>query len=1095
MAGWTAVIAGVGGDLISRAFVEQELLPGAMADARLAAFGREMSRWWRRVDRSLGPASSARAVHDIAVAPLLALLGHERPTMAPHSLGLLGSMRPSNAVLITLPWLSPLRTAGRGAALGIGAGADWAIVSNGQALAIVDCTRTWTRHGIEFNLDVLVSNAKAMAALWLLCHARSLSGTGQSSLREVIRQSDAHGLRVCTSLGDGVLHALPRLASSLSDGESNHRRAILDQALTVLYRMLFLLFAEARGMVPVWHELYRDAYSIDTLAGIAAGGKARGVWPALQAIARLAHAGCKAGDLEVTAFNGRLFSPRYAPLADRRRIPDTVAAEVLLSLATQAGPSGRRRISYHDLGVEQLGSVYERVLEYEPVGAGRAIRLSRTSVERKTTGSFYTPRSITAFLVRRTLAPLAERKTSDAILGLRILDPSMGSGAFLVAACRYLADQCERAYLDEGVWSAGEVRAADRAAVMRQIGEQCLFGVDLNPVAVQLARLSLWLTTLAGDRPLTFLDHHLVAGNSLLGARLADLARPFGTSRHRHPASLPLFADQIAEILADRVLPARLRLAMTPSDSVTAVRDKERVLADLTAPHGPIARWSAAADAWCAAVLSPTPRPAPGLVREWIAFATGAPTTVPASQLVDSLARARVMATEHGAFHWELAFPEIFFGDDGQLRADGGFDAIIGNPPWDMLRADTGSERDRATARTATAAQLRFFRDSGIYALQGNGHANRYQLFLERALQLTKPGGRIGLILPSGIATDQGSALLRRQLFDRTTIDTWLGFDNRRRIFPIHRSMRFVLLSTATAGRTDTLTFRCALNDPQVLDAEPQNAPALTIARSRLESWSSHLAIPEVADEMSLGILSGIANRIPALGDTKGWNLRFGRELNATDDRPHFIPRENSRQRLLPIVEGKLLSPFQVRLDRATSGIPPRVASRLLGGESFRRARLAYRDVAGATNKLTLIAALLPAGTVSTHTVFVSKTPLDEKSQWCVLGLMNSLTANYLVRLRVMTHVTTATMSRLPVPRPATGSPPFETLALLSRQLSVTGIDESVDQYARLNATAAQLYGLTHDQFEYLLATFPLISTDVRERCLNAFHLARFPTA
>ncbi len=1082
------MIAGVGGDLISHAFVEQELLPEAMADAQFAPFGRRMTRWWRHVHRSLGPASSARSVHDVAVAPLLELLGHDRPTMAPHSLGFLGSIRASNAVLITLPWLSPLRTARRGAVLGIAAGADWAIVSNGHSLTVVDCTRTWSRHGIEFNLGLLMSNAKAMAALWRLCHARSLSDTGASSLRAVIRRSDAHAARVCNSLGDGVLHALPRLASSLADGMSHHPGATLDQALTVLYRVLFLLFAEARGMVPVWHELYRDAYSIETLARIAAGGRARGVWPALQAISRLAHSGCKAGDLEVTAFNGRLFSPRHAPLADRRRIPDAVAADVLLSLATETAPSGRRRISYHDLGVEQLGSVYERVLEYEPVVAGgRAIRLSRTSIERKTTGSFYTPRSITEFLVRRTLGPLSEHKRADEILRLRILDPSMGSGAFLVAACRYLADQCERAYIEEGVWSAGEVHAADRAAVTRQISEQCLFGVDLNPVAVQLARLSLWLTTLAGDRPLTFLDHHLVAGNSLLGARLADLARPFGTFRQaRQPLPLPLFADQIAEIVAGRVLPARLRLAMTPSDSVTAVRDKEHLLADLAAPGGPIARWSAAADAWCAAVLSPAPRPASGLVREWIAFATGSRTMMPMPQLARALDRARALAAEHGAFHWELAFPEIFFDDAGQVRPDGGFDAIVGNPPWDMLRADTGSARDRATAKTATVAQLRFFRDSGVYGLQGNGHANRYQLFLERALHLTRPGGRVGLILPSGIGTDQGSALLRRHLFDRTTIDTWLGFDNRHRIFPIHRSMRFVLLSTATAGHTGSLNFRCALNDPDVLDGEVPDAPALTIARSRLESWSDDLSIPEVPDEMSLGILSGIASRVPALGDAKGWNLRFGRELNATDDRPHFVPLAKSRQHLLPIVEGKLLSPFQVHIDRAITGVPARIASRVLGGESFRRPRLAYRDVASATNKLTLIAALLPAGTVSTHTLFVSKTPLDEESQWCLLGLLNSLTANYLVRLRVMTHVTTALMSRLPVPRPATGSMRFEALVGLSRQLSLTGISESEDDYARLNAIAAELYGLTSDQFEYLLGTFPLIATDVRERCLTA---------
>ena len=1082
------MIAGFGGDLLSHAFVEQELLPPAMAGTQVDAFARQLMRWWRHVERSLGPASSARSVHDVAVVPLLALLGHDRAAVAPHPLGLCGSISASNTMLITMPWLSSVQADWRSAAhAGIAAGTDWAIATNGHVLMIVDCTRTWTRQGLAFDLDVVISNAKAVAALWLLCGQRALSSTGEGSLRAVSRQSDAHAARVCNSLGDGVLRALPQLASALADGSLHEPAATLDQALTVVYRVLFLLFAEARGMVPAWHELYRDAYSIDTLARVATGGGARGVWPALQAVSRLAHAGCTAGDLQVTAFNGRLFSPRYAPLADRRRIPDTVAAEVLLSLATEAAPAGRRRISYYDLGVEQLGSVYERVLEYEPVAAGRTIQLSRTSIERKTTGSFYTPRSITEFLVRRTLAPLAEQKRADEILRLRILDPSMGSGAFLVGACRYLADQCERAYIEEGVWPAGEVRAADRAAMTRQIAEQCLFGVDLNPTAVQLARLSLWLTTLASDRPLTFLDHHLVTGNSLLGARLADLGRPVRTShRARPPAFLPLFADQVAEIVADRVLPSRLQIAMTPSDSVDAVRDKERRLAELTAPQGPIAKWSAAADAWCAAMLWPPPRPGPGLINEWIAFATGSPTALPQARVRASLDRARILAAEHGAFHWELAFPEVFFDRDGRLPADGGFDAIIGNPPWDMLRADTGSKRDRATAKAATVAQLRFFRDSGVYRLQGNGHANRYQLFLERALQLIRPGGRIGLILPSGIGTDRGSALLRRHLFDRTAIDTWLGFDNRNRIFPIHRSMRFVLLSTANSGQTDTLRFQCALGDPAALDAE-HDGTVLRIARSRLESWSPDLCVPEVPNATALAILSGISSHVPALGDATGWNVQFGRELNATDDRPHFVPLADASERLLPIVEGKWLAPFQVHVDRATAGIAPRVASRLLDREPFRRPRLAYRDVASATNKLTLIAAMLPGGTVSTHTVFVLKTRVDERSQWCLLGLLNSFVANYLVRLQVMTHVTATLMARLPVPRPAKDSAEFAALVNLSKTLARDGIEEASEAYARLNAIAARLYGLTDDQFRFVAGTFPLIDQRVRSRAIELF--------
>ncbi len=604
------MVAGFGGDLISHAYVEQELLPAAagMSRDRLAAFERQLTRWWRQVSRSLGPASSARTVLDVAVAPLLHLLGHDRPVLTPYPSGLCGSVSGSDVSLMTLPWSTPVRTAWRDAATrGLAGHSSWAMVSNGRSLRIVDCTRTWTRLGLEFDFEILIASPKGVVALWWLANAEAMRTAGAGSLRARIASSDAHAARVCNSLGDGVLEALPRLASALTPGASpRHAAATLDQALTVVYRILFLLFAEARGAVPVWHELYRDAYTIEALTRQAGKAHARGLWAALQAISRLAHAGCKAADLEVTAFNGRLFSPRHAPLVEQRRVPDAVVRDVLLSLATESTPQGLRRISYHDLGVEQLGSVYERVLEYEPRSRGVSIALSRTSIERKATGSFYTPRSITEFLVRRTLSPLVEGRTADQILELRVLDPAMGSGAFLVAACQFLADRCEQALIEEGTWSPGDVRPSDRAALKRQVAERCLYGVDLNPTAVQLARLSMWLTTLAADRPLTFLDHHLAAGNSLLGASITDLSQPPTPARRvRTTTSLPLFDDQLAEIVAHRVMPARLQLALTPSDSLEAVKGKERTLAALSAADGPIARWWLAADLWCAARLWP----------------------------------------------------------------------------------------------------------------------------------------------------------------------------------------------------------------------------------------------------------------------------------------------------------------------------------------------------------------------------------------------------------------------------------------------------------------------------------------------------------
>jgi len=1051
------VIAGFGGGLISHAYVEERMLP-QIDRAQAAAFERHIVRWWQRAARALGPASSTRAIFDVCVVPLLELLGHDRPAAAPATDGLIASL-PPGGVLITIPWQEPASHAWRRAiGRGLASQATWVLICNGRSMRIVDCARSWTRAAIEFDFGLLVTGPKGIAALWSLARASALAGTVSPSLRDHLLASDAHASRVCRSLGDGVLSALPALTMALAkqSRKAADRAVAFDQALTIVYRVLFLLFAEARSLVPIWNEIYRDAYTIEALLararlrqGSGEAGSGTGLWKGFQAISRLAHSGCRAGDLEVNAFNGRLFSPRHTPLVEQRAIADRVMRDVLLSLASAPTSDGRRRISYHDLGVEQLGSVYERVLEHEPAHDGASIVLTRTSTRRKTTGSFYTPQALTEFLVRRTLSPLIADKSASQILDLRVVDPAMGSGAFLVAACVFLADACEHALIRDGEWAAAEVTGADRASLRRQVAERCIYGVDLNPTAVQLARVSLWLTTLSVNRPLTFLDHHLATGNSLIGARLGDLSRPPAARSRRAPGVLPLFEDQIAEDVSARVLPVRLRLS-DPSESIAIVKEKERAMTALASSDGPLARWKDAADAWCAAALWPGPRPSAGVVREWIAAATGLATTLPSAQLRSSLARARDISGSHSALHWELAFPEVFFDANGQLASGGGFDAVIGNPPWALLPASDG------------------------YRHQARGHLNSYQLFLDRALQLTRRGGRVGLILPSGIATDHGSAALRRHLVDRTSIDTWIGFDNRHCIFPIHRSVRFVVMATTNAGATDTLRIRCGLTGLDELDRKEAHHAPLALSRSRIERWSPELlTIPDVTTAAALAVITTVADRVPALGHAKGWNARFGRELNATEDRPRFVPL-GSRARLRPIVAGKQLSPFQVDLTRSTHGVAIATAS---------RARIAYRDVASATNRLTLIAAMLPASVISTHTVFCLKSDLDERSQWCLLGLLNSLVANYLVRLNVTTHVTTALMSRLPVPRPSRESGAFDRLATLARSLALTGIDGDMGAYAELNAIAAGLYGLSTEQYSVVLDSFPLLPKTLREAC------------
>ena len=173
--------------------------------------------------------------------------------------------------------------------------------------------------------------------------------------------------------------------------------------------------------------------------------------------------------------------------------------------------------------------------------------------------------------------------------------PAMGSGAFLVGACRYLAAEAEDALIREGRWQRGDVTAADRAGLRREIAQRCLFGVDLNPMAVQLARLSLWLVTLAADKPLTFLDHHLVTGNSLVGASPDDVRRQptRGRTTSRRQRELPLFEHSDIAPALERAVRTRMVLAATPDDSAAIVRHKEEALATLQVRESPLGRLSA----------------------------------------------------------------------------------------------------------------------------------------------------------------------------------------------------------------------------------------------------------------------------------------------------------------------------------------------------------------------------------------------------------------------------------------------------------------------------------------------------------------------
>jgi hypothetical protein len=1073
------MLAGFSGHLISEFFLEQ-CLERSPLDA--TEIRRQLAKW-RRASAHLGPASSPRALLESGAAPLLAALGARAD-------GAVALLKTAAAATIVLPdgaepvaviasaWgdaLEPLwRTSIEYAAR---AGAAWCVLFNGTQLRLVSAARLYSRRYTEFDVDLAIDDERSCRALIFVMRA--------SPLHALIDESERHSSGVCKSLRTGVYAASAEVFSALL---VNRRRSpdpatAFEQALTIVYRLLFLLFAEARHLVPLWHPIYKGSYSVDTLCDIAShDGSGSGLWDAIRAVSRLAHAGCRIGDLHVTAFNGRLFAPSRTPLVERRGLDDRAAQRAIVALATRQADDrdGRERIAYRDLGVEELGGVYESLLDYEPTRDGT---LSNGSSVRKATGAFYTPRAIAEYLVRRTLAPLVRGRGPERILALRVLDPAMGSGAFLVAACSYLAQAYESALVASGACHACDVGAAERAAIRRTIAERCLFGVDVNPMAVQLARLSLWLATLAADRPLSFLDHHLVAGDSTIGAWLWCVGRAPASSRRRAPrdVTLPLFGDDVLGDAIRTSVPARFNLAELPNDTAEQVREKERLLAGLNTQGSPLFRWKQIANLWCARWFGAEPLPASayGAMTDFILGRGG---ELPAAVARRFASSADDTAARHRFFHWELEFPEAFFDADGVRRSDAGFDAVIGNPPWDMVRADSGSSERRFASREAASAQLRFTRDSGAYSGQSDGHANRYQLFLERAMDLTAPAGRIGLVLPSGFAMDHGSAALRRRLFASCDVEALIGFENSARIFPIHRSVRFHLLM-ATQGRpTREIACRLGERDPTILEScsvhEDRTSFPVRVTPALLERLSGEdMAVPDLRSAVDVTIADRAASLFAPLGDENGWNARFGRELNATDDRSSF----QDVGRGYPVIGGRTIEPFRVSTARSTASVSAPVAARLLGARCMRR-RLAYRDVASATNRVTLIAAVLPPRTVSTHTLFCLRTSLPPRAQYFLCGLFNSFVVNYLVRMRVTTHVTTAIVEMLSIPHERDCPSRFAEISAMARLLARRDDPELL---ARLNAIVASLYQLSREEFAHVLDTFPLVPRADRDRALG----------
>ena len=468
---------GISGPLLTTAFLDHQLKTDREAIDQAGQTSRSVAGWWIDANARCGPASSIRTLIDVVAGPLASMLGFSLLDPCRLSDGLWAATFAHDLTRVPVaivPWGAPLERAWtHGRRLSLATGAEWCLLLNGPTIRIVDARRHAATRYLDIRLECAADDDATASVLHRLLAPSALAdGDRAGGLASMVAASDSGAHAVCAALRTGVREALEHLLNGLIPPRKRGDPLVVGEAYgeaqTAVYRLLFLLFAEARALVPTWHPIYRHAYTIERLRELAdGGGRAEAIWPAFQAIWRLAHHGCEAGDLKVTAFNGRLFSPHGAPrLASATVSPTSVRqATLALSTARVSTRSSSERIAYGDLGVEELGSIYEALLEFEPVlrrdSAPRsqqpaALRLERSATDRrKHTGTFYTPRQLTRYLVARTLDPLVRHASPDGILSLRILDPAMGSGAFLVAACRYLASAYEQALAQAGQLGAG----------------------------------------------------------------------------------------------------------------------------------------------------------------------------------------------------------------------------------------------------------------------------------------------------------------------------------------------------------------------------------------------------------------------------------------------------------------------------------------------------------------------------------------------------------------------------------------------------------------------------------------------------------------
>lgn len=902
----------------------------------------------------------------------------------------------------------------------------YGLVTNGLRLRLLrNSTRFSVLSFVEFDLQAMMEDElyADFALMYRLVHASRMPRTQNEAAEAILehyhQQAVDAGARIRDRLRGKVEETIRILGNGFLRHPENHelRRLVANEELDstryygvllkLIYRLLFLLVIEERKLIfarpekgsPLWldgdefkrrREIYQSYYSISRLRELAGRRHiteqdAEDLWEGLQATFRIFESEDIGRRMGIQALGGELFSPKALEDVSLCRLTNRTLLEALEKLGWMENEDGDYvRVNYGDLDVEEFGAVYESLLDYQP-----RIRQSEPASftdwqfyfapgsERKSTGSYYTRPELVQELLRSALEPVMEDRLKQAqtregkkraLLSLKICDPAAGSGHFLLAAARKVAARLATIETGEDEPTPQAYRQA-----LREVVQHCIYGVDLNPMAVELCQVALWLESYAAGYPLTFLRHHIRVGNSLVGLdkteRLnngipdeafkevtggekqvaQDLrkrnkkARERGlqvslafNGEHQGEQALKGFSEKLAEI--DRM----------PDSTLEERRRKEKAYDDFTKSQS-YRKAEEAANIWTAAFFTPLTEqnlqqqaiPVTDHLYSYLA-GQGAPERLKASALQSSV--------DNHFFHWPLEFPQVY--------EKGGFDVVLGNPPWERIKLQEKeffATRDETVSNAPNAAERkkkinklkednpglyrefleerykaesvsRFARASARFDLTAKGDINTYQIFSELGRNLINPKGHCGIIVPTGIATDDTCKFFFADLVENQAVLSLYDFENREKLFAdVDSRYKFCLLTMGgeiyRSKEHHEARFAYFLTHPNQLDEEIRlfTLTPEDLMRINPNTKTSPIFRTRPDAEITRKIYRNVPVLLREIYDEQGkkvdeenpWGVSFMRMFDMSNDSDLFKnePDPNS----LPLYEAKMIWQYDHR--------------------------------------------------------------------------------------------------------------------------------------------------------------------------------------